>query len=136
MGYDFNPRNKDAGDFHLGAFSWPFLLEQCGYYFQSLHKGGRYFLCSDDPRDEGATYPGIIANDGYRITAEEARVLARIARNYAKITAALPEENAKDVPVSTPDYLKPWPAKTRDDWNDRFLAFADWAEKSGGFAIW
>jgi hypothetical protein len=35
-----------------------------------------------------------------------------------------------------PEAPAKWPVKIRTDFTDRFEAFADWAEKSGGFQIW
>lgn len=151
MGYDFRPKNKAAGDFALGAFTWPVLLEAAGYLFPSIHSGGQYYAVTDtDPRFRG-DYPGILANDGFKVTADEARILARIARNFVAIQRSLPEEHRsqelmhKAGGITRDDLIaaltgpgKPavWPAKVRDDFVEKVEQFAAWAEKSGGFEIW
>src|SRR5208282_147039 len=96
MGYDLTPVNDDAGDFHFGAFSFPVLLEACGYLFSSIHNGGRWYCTfGTDPR-MGDTYPGILCNDGFPVTDEEAKIMARIARNYVAVQRTLPDENETD----------------------------------------
>lgn len=140
MGYDFSPRHEDAGRFHMGAFLWPHLLEQCGAYFICIQQpyGAKWFFISgvDERMPEGDKYPRLISNDGFPVTEEEAKVLARIARNYATI-----QRNLEDQPEDDNSFLKPvalqnWPRKIREDWVDQLEKFADWAEKSGGFEIW
>lgn len=153
MSYDLAPRNREADYFHFGAFSWPVLLEACGYLFPVIHHGGRYYMAYGiDPREDG-TYPGILANDGFRVTAEEARIMARMARNFVAIQRTLPEENQEQSVVNRPEGVnreqlmalltrtvsgtdaQPWPRKIRTDFVDRFEQFAAWAEKSGGFSV-
>lgn len=133
MGYDFKAKNEGVEGFHLGAFSWPVLLDQFGTYFLTLHQGAQWFMVSGvDPRDpEGTTYPGILANSGFEITAEESVVLARMTRNYVTIQKMLGEEHRnlelkKDAP---------WPLKIRDDFTEKFERFAEWLERCGGFTI-
>jgi hypothetical protein len=152
MSYDFRPRNEEAGEFHLGAFSWPFLLEACGYLFPAIHRGGQWYQApNDDPRFQGE-YPETLSNDGFAVTEEEAQIIARIARNFVAIQRTLPEENRgaglmKQMEINREDLLarmrevlygsdpQPWPLKIRDDFVEKFAAFADWAEQSGGFEI-
>jgi len=153
MGYDLRPKNAEAGDFHFGAFSFPVLLEACGYLFPAIHSGGRWYCTfGTDPR-MGDHYPLILTNDGFRVTAEEARIMARIARNFVAIQRTLPDENAgggvesqasfkrEDVVALMQRAMHPsappkWPTKIRTDFTDNFEKFAEWAEKSSGFEIW
>jgi hypothetical protein len=153
MGYDFRAKNADAGDFHLGAFSFPVLLEACGYLFSSIHRGGQWYRTfGTDPR-MGDSYPLILSNDGFEVTEEEAKIMARIARNFVAIQRTLPDENTGSGIASRPSFKRddvvkllahamydvkpgPWPIKIRPDFVDKFEKFADWMEKSGGFEIW
>lgn len=153
MGYDFRAKNDDAGDFHLGAFSFPILLEACGYLFSAIQSGGRWYCAfGSDPR-MGDSYPLIISNDGFEVTADEAKIMARIARNFVLIQRTLPDENATEGMESKAEFKrddvmklmqeamhpgsrKKWPVKIRPDFIDKFEKFANWMEKSGGFEIW
>ena len=153
MGYDLSPKNEAAGDFHFGAFSFPVLLEACGYLFSSVHRGGQWYCAfGTDPR-MGDSYPMILSNDGFPVTEEEAKIMARIARNVVLIQRTLPNENLGEGYASKPEFKRkdvekmllkamsgagpgPWPMKIRPDFVEKFEKFADWAEKSGGFEIW
>ena len=155
MGYDFTPKNEDAGRFHLGAFSFPVLLEACGHLWPSIHhKGQWYCVWGADPRmPEGDTYPGLISNDGFEVTEEEAHIMARMARNLVLIQRSLPDDHVVDDlrsknSMNREDVIKAlergmyggghekWPVKIRPDFMDKFEQFAEWLDKSGGFVIW
>jgi hypothetical protein len=131
MGYHFTPNNQESKDFYLGAFSWPILVEAFGYLFPELHKSGKYFYLRgvDDRYDDGT----LGTNDNFPVTAEEAKIMARMARNYVAIQRSLPEQGKVD--IFAPEPLQPWPRKIRDDFVDKFERFAEWAEKSDGFTI-
>lgn len=156
MGYDLIALDPEADSFHFGAFSFPALLEACGYLFPCIHQGGRWYCAwgTTDPRfPAGGQYPGILSNDGFEVTAEEARIMARIARNVVAIQRTLPETSAVDdlrskAGFDREDLLRmiqqsmhgsassePWPVKIRADFTDKFERFAAWAETSGGFRI-
>jgi hypothetical protein len=140
MGYDFSPVNEEAGGFHMGAFLWPHFLEQCGAYFICISQpgGGKWFFIAgvDERMPEQDKYPRLHSNDGFPVTEEEAKVLARIARNYATIQRNLEDQSKEEDDFLKPAYQQIWPRKIREDWVDRLEQFADWAEQSGGFAIW
>jgi hypothetical protein len=155
MGYDLQPKNEDAGDFHFGAFSWCPLIEACGYLWPLTSSAGRWYcVWGADPRmPEGDKYPRVLSNDGFEVTAEEAKIMARIARNFVAVQRSLPEANQDKSLMGKKEIRKPdveaaliaamhgrpaneeWPVKIRTDFVDRYERFADWAEKSGGFAI-
>jgi hypothetical protein len=101
---------------------------------------------------EGDDYPRILSNRGFPVTALEAKIMARIARNLVVIQRSLPEENrpesaAQATGVITKEDILPammrglfggekvWPVKMRDDFVDKYEAFAPWAEQSRGFRI-
>ncbi len=159
MGYDLRPKNNKAGDFHFGAYSFPVLLDFCGHLWPCIHNGGQWYCAFGvDPRmPQGDTYPRILSNDGFKVTAEEARIMARVARNVVAIQRTLPDPTPEELATagvrqkmafkredveallmkalggSVPG---PWPVKIRADFTDQFEKFADWSERSGGFEIW
>lgn len=138
MSYDFMPKN-DVEEFRMGAFSWPILLEVFGYLFPFQSKGGRwvYNWEIDNRFKEEHNYPIIISNDGFEVTEEEARMMARMTRNYCAIQRKLDDSHFnEDVPVTAPEWERKWPQKIREDWIEKFKEFADWAETSGGFKIY
>lgn len=152
MSYDLRPLNKDVEEFRFGAFSFPVLLEACGYLFSCIQDGGRWYCAFGTDERMGDTYPLLITNDGFRVTAEEARIIARVARNFVAIQRTLPVENETEDLRSKSTFTKsdvqrlidamhgnkpgPWPVRIRTDFTDRFEKFAEWAERSGGFEIW
>jgi hypothetical protein len=74
-----------------------------------------YFFVADK-RYDGKDYPPILDNGGFRVTAFEAKVMARCARNYVY------NEHSSG-------------ALEADHIIESILGFADWAEKSQGFKI-
>ncbi len=128
MGYGLSPNNNELDSFHFGAFSFPVLLEACGYLFPCIHDGGSWYCAfgTDERMPTGDTYPRLLSNDGFKVTAEEARIMARVARNFVAIQRTLPDYGGKEN----------WPIKMRTDFTDKFEQFAEWAEKSEGFAVW
>jgi hypothetical protein len=141
VGYDLRPVNKSAGNFHFGAFSFPIVLEACGYLFPAITRGSEWYMPpNDDPRfdvPEGATpYPGTLSNAGFAVTAEEACIMARVARNYVAVQRSLDAEVHGWNEQRPPGWEAPWPGtKIREDFIDKFAAFAEWAPRSGGFEI-
>jgi len=154
MGYDLTPRKKGVEPFHFGAFSFPVLLEACGYLWPCIHNAGRWYCAFGiDPRmPQGDDYPALLSNVGFPVTAEEARMLARVARNIVAIQRLVPDDHATEDMRSKASFRKedvealliramgggspdPWPVKMRTDFVDLFEKFAPWAERSGGFTI-
>lgn len=159
MPYDLEPVNAAAGSFRFGAFSFPILLEACGCLFACVHNGAKWFcnfpadprLRGKNPDGSGLSYPTLLGG-GFDVTEEEARIMARMARNFATIQNILPEKN-RDSGIPSKEHFDradlveliaeamagtkagPWPVKVRDDFTAKIAAFADWAPKSGGFRI-
>lgn len=119
MGYDFSALKKGTEDFYLGAFSWPVLLEAFGYLFPCVSGSGMYCSAGGKARE----WTQLVSNDNFKISSADAKLMARCARNYVAIQRSLPAGH------------QGWPTKIREDFVDKFEAFADWAEKSGGFRI-
>lgn len=137
MGYDLSANNPELDDFHFGAFSWTVLLETFGSLFPSIHKDGQFYVVlGADPRmPEGDQGSRLSSNDGFPVTDEEAKIMARMTRNYVLIQRSLDDTHKTDTTGPMP-FKEPWPCKIRADWVDKYEQFADWAEKSGGFAIY
>lgn len=158
MGYDLKATNADVEPFRFGAFSFPVLLEACGYLWPCIHRGGQWYCTFGvDPRmPQGDNYPALLSNDGFKVTAEEARIMARVARNFVAIQRTLPDPTPEEMegagwnqkPIFERKDVEqvlmramsgaapgPWPVKIRADFTDLFEKFAPWAERSGGFAV-
>jgi hypothetical protein len=153
MGYDLQANNSEAGYFHFGAFSFSILLEACGYLWPCIQNGQEWYCVFgiDERMPEGDSYPSLISNDGFPVSDEEAQIMARIARNFVAIQRSLPDENKSEDVRSKQTFERgdvmdalmrgmfggseEWPVKVRDGFTEKFAAFAEWADRSGGFAI-
>jgi hypothetical protein len=133
------PRIRARGEFKFGSWSWSYLLDIAGPVLGPMwHQGSRWYRVDGvDPRYKNPDYPESLGDSGqsFYVRAAEARQLANVARNWAIIQRSLgPEYRTRDDNdrVRVPE---PWPLKVRDDWPPLFEAFADWAERSGGFTV-
>ena len=156
MSYDLKPNNDNLKSFHFGAFSFPVLIEAAGYLFSCIRGNGQWYCVFglDSRMPLGDTYPSLLSNDGFPVTAEEAKILARIARNFVAVQQTLGEEQRGSLtPITQMTFKKedlealflraftggssaPWPLKIHDDFVEQFAAFAEWADESNGFEIW
>ena len=136
MGFDLRARRKDADDFSMGAFSWAWMLDN-GVGLPVGYGPGfapAQFVYRTRPDGKCIGY-----NDGARVTAAEAKDMAKVARWLADYQDDLyaqwmkePEESRKRMEDS-PSRLYKLPV--RRDFVEKVRAFADWAEKSGGFSV-
>lgn len=138
MGYTLNPANENLDAFKFGAFSFPVLLsEACGYLFPCVRSPAGSWFClfgADERMPLGDDYPKLLSNDGFLVTEEEAKIMARMAENFVAVQRSLPS-GQEDSGIGAPEYQRPWPRKIREDFVDKFEAFSEWAPKSGGFEI-
>lgn len=141
MGYDFKPVNKAAGDYHLGAFSWPMMLDSGLGLVLGTGPGfspGQFIYIK---RPDGLC---VQYNDGAKVSAKESKELAKVARWIARFenarimqwqTVPIEERNRMEARNKTEGithiYKLPW----SPDCVQKFLDFAEWSEKSGGFKI-
>lgn len=136
MGYDLRPRNKAAGEFQMGAFSWCWMLDNgVGLpvgYGPGFSPGQFCYRARPDGLCIGH-------NDGARVTAAEAKDMARVARwlaDYQDDLYALwmrgPEDRRKHM---QDDSSRLYKAPVRRDFVEKVRAFAAWAEASGGFRV-
>lgn len=136
MGYDFTPKNKKAGDYHIGAFSWPQMLDAGLGLVLGTGQGFKpaEFIYITRPDKLCVQY-----NDGARVTASECKDLAKVARWIAAVQdarikqwATVPaDEQRRMSDDKNGIYKLPW----HPDTVQKFRNFADWCEKSGGFKI-
>jgi len=144
VGYDFVPRNKAAGGFYLGAFSFPVALQACNYLWPAVF-GAVEFYALNDPcwgTKDPSSCPPIMTNDGFYVSAEEARIMARLIKNFVRIQKCALKEQTQaskqaDGPITQDDTaVRKWPlVVTRTDFLDKFGAFSEWLVKSRGFWI-
>ena len=136
MGFDFKPRNKDAGDYHLGEFSWPSMLDAGLGLVLGTGPGFRPSEFVHVSRPDGLC---VQYNDGAAVTAEECKDLAKWARWIARVQEARINAFDKLTDVEKNQiradesgvYKQPW-SRVRVE---QFRDFADWCERSGGFEI-
>lgn len=136
MGFDLYARNKEAGHFYMDAFSWSWMLE-AGVGLPVGHGHGYapgMFCFSRRPDGKCLSY-----NDGARVTAKEARMMAMVARWVADHQDRLHElwmqESGEDRQRMTDDRMRLFTPPVRRDFVDKAREFADWADKSGGFRV-
>ena len=134
MGFDLKPRNKAAGMYH--AIGWTWMLEAGVGLVLCVGRGVEpgTFVYRMRPDGNCPYY-----NDGCRVSAKEAREMARLARLLADYQDVL-----YDVWMKTPEDKRArienrfdpiYHLPVRRDFVGGAREFADWAEKSGGFEI-
>lgn len=135
MGFDLSAVKEDGGEFHFGAFSWPVLLEACGYLFPYVQKGARWHHApAVDPlvTDENPYgYRLLGSNDNFCVSEDDAKLMARVARNFAALNdpdGALAQAGFGVKSDGRPDPI-------RADFIEKIGEFAEWAEQSGGFYV-
>lgn len=127
MTYDLRPNNTEIQSFKMSGFHWPLILEQCGTYFAAVFHKARFFYVSgiDDRMGDSEDGPAILLNDGFSVTEEEAKVLARITRNYIAIQ--------RDLDPNQPDPIMP---ALKINLLNLLEEFAEWSEQSQGFKVY
>ncbi len=140
MGFDLIPRNKAVGEFRIGAYAWPSLLDQGIGWPLGRYPGllpGQYIHTVDRTRRGTPD-----TNDGYRVTATEAREMAKIAwyvsaqhRAWREHWETLPTSTRELVEQKCHDSPSVYRVPPRWEFIDLTERFADWAERSGGFRI-
>lgn len=136
MPYDLIPRNRQQGEMTIGAFAWPWMLE-AGLGLPLTHGKGiepGSFVYADRPDGRCVAY-----NDGARVSAGEAKEMAKLARWIADYQDTLhtifdrQPDDVKERQLKNEHRLYHIPV--RRDWVAKLREFADWAEKSGGFRV-
>ena len=136
MGFSLRPRNKELDALDFGAFSWPWMLETGVGLPLGYGKGflpGQFIARN---RKDGLC---VAYNDGARFTATEAKQMAQLARWVADLQDSLHAEWGK-IPEGEQQRMREndqrlYTLPVRRDFVEKTRAFADWAEKSGGFRV-
>lgn len=136
MGFDLRAINKGVHDLSMGAFSWSWMLE-AGVGLPLCHGKGvtpASFVFRERPDGRCVGY-----NDGARVTAKEAKQMAQIARWVADYQDTLREvwmqQSEEDRIHQQDNNRRLYNVPVRQDFVDKIRAFADFAEKSGGFRV-
>ena len=140
MGFDLKPHNSALEWFHFGAFSWLWMLDSGVGLVLSTGSGRKpaSFFYQEDEQGFCPHY-----NDGFRVPAKEARMMAQIARGLVFVQhgindeweALSKEERTRDMAVNEGEFKNLYRTPVREDFLDRVSAFADWADRSKGFRI-
>jgi hypothetical protein len=139
MGYDLKPRKKAAGPFHMGAFSWSWMLNAGVGLPLGYGEGYKPAMYVYRLRPDGGD---VSCNDGARVSAKEAKQMAMVARwiaEYQDILHGQFEQNTeeeKERMRRNNDSLQLYKFPVRRDFVEKARAFAEWAEKSGGFRVY
>lgn len=92
MSVTFTPRNRAIGTFSMGTGAWGYLLGLAGPVIPGFwqESGPRWYRLHVDRRFKNPAYPEVLGDSGehFYVKAEEARQLARVARNWATIQQA------------------------------------------------
>lgn len=139
MGYTLKAKNKKVKSIDYGAFIWPIMLQDTGMGYVLGYGAGR------SPASyvyQNGNIGSPSSNDGYRVTATEAKMMAKVARGYISVKrfinkewAELPEERRKVDMEAKYDGRPLYNLETAEHFLTRLEKFADFAEKSGGFQI-
>ena len=141
MGFDLKPRNRKAGGFHMGAFSWSWMLQDgCVGWVLGIGKGFKPAQFVYRNRPDGLC---VAHNDGARVTATEAKEMARMATLLCDWQDTLheqwmmqPEEKRREMEeYNSKNMHGLYSPPVRRDFIELVREFAVWAVKSGGFTI-
>lgn len=157
MGYDLSAENPDLEQYHFGVFSWPHVVASWGFLFPYQTRDGKFYMVEmDEDREyerwneetddgyvrETTRMPMVDSNDGFVVRADECPVIARMVRNFVRWQTEVnadPQVKKDAETYDTPEYrragLRAWPTPMREDFLENMWAFADWVERSNGFAI-
>lgn len=136
MSYHLEPVN----DIGVLKAQWGQIMEYCPYVFPCAFERGQWWcVFGADERMPEPSYCPPLANRGFPVTDEEARIIAHLLRNWLEVQLSLPDEHLWPANyMNIPDYMRKWPRKyalaeavVRD-----LREFVGWAERSGGFCAW
>lgn len=143
MGYSLLPKKKGIESIDIGVFSWPMFLQETGAgfvigYGQGMEPGSYVYQSNN--------IGSPVSNDGYTVTAFEAKAMAKCIRGYVTVSAFINQEleslypdekeresmkNFVNPATKTKLYNVPFGQKRLEELDK----IADFMEKSGGFSI-
>lgn len=141
MGYDLYANNKKTNSISIGAFSWPFILQETG---------AGYVLGYGEGRTPGSyiyqkrgNHGSPVSNDGYKVTSTEAKMMAQVMRGYISVQRfinkewnELPEDQREIQKTAefSPGKLT-YKQGVHEDRLKQIEQIAEFLEKSKGFKI-
>lgn len=140
MSYDLYPINKKIKEMSIGAFMWPIMLQETGAGYVVGYGSGRSPASYVFSPDKKGASP--VSNDGYKISALEAKMMATVIRGYLSVQRFVNKEwdemeeyRRKDLQetLSCGKYL--YRQYFHEDRLKQFERFAEFAEQSKGFKI-
>jgi hypothetical protein len=140
MSYDLRAKNKDVKDMSVGAFTWPIFLQDTGMgYVLGYGAGMRPGSYVYQNGNNGSP----ASNDGYKVTATEAKMMAKVARGYISVQRFVnkewdelpPEDRKEKEEWEARSQHKIYRTKVHEDHLKKLEQIADFMEKSGGFTI-
>jgi hypothetical protein len=142
MGYDLIPINKQMESLSIGAFSWPIMMQDTGMGYVLGYGAGRspaeYVY---QQGNNGSPH----SNDGYKVSASEAKMMAKIARGYVSVKRLINKEWDELSPEirkqqeefkSLFDGRPIYQTYTAEDFLLKLEKFAAFAENSKGLRIY
>ncbi len=117
----FDQETKRRGGFHLGAFSWPWMLrEGVGLVVGYMRDPNSDSVCYIFQPDEKGASP--TSNDNYHVSAHEARAMAMAARGLATCCRFANAEWDKMSEAEQTEARRFWPkaGAVRDDFIAQF----------------
>ena len=136
MECNLTPKNKKACPPCVLRYIWPMVLNETGAGY--LLGYGEIEAVPGSYVYNGNRGPGTpVSNEGFIVTAEEAKIMAKLFRGYAfvkrgvrKQWGKLPERN-KQMAI----YINERSEPPDDDFINKVESLADFCEKSGGFTV-
>lgn len=118
----------------VGAFTWPIFLQDTGMgYVLGYGAGMRPASYVYQNNNNGSPS----SNDGYKVTATEAKMMARVARGYVTVQRFVNKEWDELTPEdrAMKEQSDVYRKKVHEDHLEKLEQIADFMEKSGGFTI-
>ena len=135
MGYDFKPRNKDLDWFHLGAFSYIWMLKEGPGLVLGYDEGviTSTYIYIPDKKGRDPTN-----NEGYYIKSKECKLIAFLLRQRMRVVEYR-NKTFEGLEQSEKDWLEKYRphryGAVRDDFIEKAYKFADWLEICGGCSV-
>lgn len=135
MSYWMRSLKKGANDLDLGAFSWPHILNETGACY--LLNYGENSISPDTYYYQNGNNGSPVSNDGYKVTASEAKSIGRLLKGYVFIKTCIREQWEKMNEVDRQRVLEysknAEPPST--EYIEKVDKVADFCLQSGGFRI-
>lgn len=137
MGYDLRARNKGVNTYSMGSFSWSWMMDNGVGMVVGYGKGIEPASYLFNERKDGKD---LMYNDGGKVTAKEAKEMAKVARRLADYQDMLYNQFESMDDRKKQEYKlnenRHYNLPVRRDFVEKIRGFAEFAEKSGGFQVY